>query len=327
MNPAHRSLRFYLYSSIYLLVLLILTLYGLLTRLQSPPHVTARERIITADMSVSATIGVGKIIKIFGYTSPKSLVQVSHNQLRNHTYADDTGYFELVDFLPLEVKGLCIYAQDQLGRTTQPVCLPTLDLSHSDKIGPVLLPPTISLAQNIYHTADEIIISGQTIPQSQVYLSSFIEKPQAKGGFSIPPVETRADSLGNYSLSTKPNSNDSYRLFVRTDYLDQLSPLSNKLLVTVYPFWLVFLQGIFLVLSFLKSYLLEILIVTEMLMLILYLLRKFILTPFLIPNHATLALVDADTRQIELFYDPLPILRNQVSLAVYDTSAQSLVKT
>lgn len=326
MNPAYRSLQFYIYASLVLFIVLCLTLYGLFNRISTPPRVTARERVIIADTSVSATIGEGKVIKIFGYTSPKSLVQVSHNQLQNHTYADDTGYFELTDFLPLLIKGLCVYAQDQLGRTTQPVCLPPLDLTHSNEVGPILLPPTISLAQNIYYSSEEIVISGQTIPESKVYLSSFIEKPRAKGGLSIPAVETRADSFGNYSVATKPTSNDSYRLFVRTDYLDQLSPLSNKLLITVYPFWLVFLQTIFLMLAFLKSYLLEMLIIIEMLLLALYVLRKFILVRFVFGRHTALAIIKSHSTEIEVFQEDLPILRTELALSVNNPARQLLVK-
>lgn len=320
---ALKSLRTYIYSAIFLSFILVVTLYGLFIRFEEDHISYARERSISAETQVSATIGKGKLIKIFGYTSPKSLVKLTHTSLQNHTYADDTGYFQFVDFLPFIVEGLCISSQDQFGRTTQPVCLPTLDLNYTDEIGPILLPPTISLGQSIHYIADEVIISGQTIPNTDIVVSSFVDKSNDGGAFTLPNLEARADEGGNYSVVTNASTAENYRTFVRVDYLEQLSPLSNKLLIKIYPYWYVFLQGIYMLLSFLKSNLIEFLIISELIMLTAWMLRKYLFIPFF--GHLPSEIVLREKSMIERI-ESYPVLRLNTAIELYDKNSRSLIK-
>lgn len=170
-------------------------------------------------------------VTIFGYTSPSSRVELGSAKAFAVTYSQSDGYF-IFDhiILPKHPQDYCLTSTDESFRQNQATCLPEPPLTNSyTEIGPVLLPPTISLdlSQNFS--------SGQSIPNTtiKVYLyqqSSNFKLIKNANAFSIPIIETKTDSQGNYSLSIPDTSPTNYRLFSVVNYLESDSPKSNTLL-------------------------------------------------------------------------------------------------
>ncbi|MBM3205760.1 hypothetical protein FJZ41_02870, partial [Candidatus Shapirobacteria bacterium] len=121
---------------------------------------------------VSAAIGEPKLT-LWGYSSPNSLVQLQGERVAEETIAQSDGYF-LFDriFLPLpnpDYPELCLSAIDTQSRISFPVCLPPLPVGLFDlSVGPVLLPPTISLEKGFFLPKEQISAEGLTIPNTQV---------------------------------------------------------------------------------------------------------------------------------------------------------------
>lgn len=189
-------------------------------------------------------------VTIFGYTSPSSRVELGSAKAFAVTYSQPDGYF-IFDhiILPKHPQDYCLTSTDESLRQNQATCLPEPPLTNSyTEIGPILLPPTISLdlSQNFS--------SGQSIPNTtiKVYLYqqssglNFIKKAQA---FSLPVFETNTDSQGNYSLSIPDTTPTNYRLFSVVNYLESDSPKSNTLLYHP-PFSYFYLYLILLLLVF-----------------------------------------------------------------------------
>ena len=170
-------------------------------------------------------------ITIYGYTSPGSRVELTSPKVYAVTYSLDDGYFIFEHLtLPRHSQDLCLLTIDESSRLNNPVCFPEPPpINTFTEIGPVLLSPTISLdLKNNYS-------SGQTIPNStiQVYLYqqssplSFIKTVQA---FSLPILEAKSDSRGNYSLNIPKTTVSNYRIFTTTKYIESFSQKSNTLL-------------------------------------------------------------------------------------------------
>lgn len=181
-------------------------------------------------VTISARIPANTLT-IFGYTSPNSRVELSSSKTFAVTYSHSDGYFIFDQIvLPRQSQDLCLTAQDESNRISNPVCIPEPPITNSyTEIGPILLSPTLSLdLQNQYS-------SGQSIPNSviQVYLYqqsspfSFVKKVEA---FSLPIFETKSDSQGNYSLNLPNTTATNYRIFATAQYFDTNSPKSNTLL-------------------------------------------------------------------------------------------------
>lgn len=208
---------------------------------------------------VSADVGIpgapGAII--YGYTSPKALVKMEAVGLSKKTHADTQGYFEFERQFDTQVKEICLTAQDQLGRTSSPTCIKRpSEQSEELAFGPVVLGPTISVNKPVYFDGDEIIISGQTLTNSEVSLSMFFEaqelielniiKPVEAVG--LPKIESRSDKHGNFSISFPSQKPEILRFFSRAEFQDKASPKSTTLKIVVLPFWLAILDLILLIL-------------------------------------------------------------------------------
>lgn len=181
-------------------------------------------------VTISAQVP-GNSLTIFGYTSPDSRVELSSSKVFAVTYSQSDGYYIFDNLtLPRQSQDLCLTSQDESNRLNNPVCIPEPPLTNNyTEIGPVLLSPTLSLdLQNQYS-------SGQSIPNSiiRVYLyqqSSPVSIVKTVQAFSLPILETKSDSRGNYSLNLPNTTATNYRIFATTQYLDANSPKSNTLL-------------------------------------------------------------------------------------------------
>lgn len=252
--------------------------------------------------TVSATIGEYRFI-LFGYGSPGALITLEGMGLYDQVYADEQGYFEFNNrFSPTSPRDACLTGRDKFGRLTNPVCLPPFPIKYNVSIGPVLLPPTISLdppEKGAYFIGDEVLLSGQTIPNTEVELSTFTDETKTSTlslslirpveAATIPIVPIKSDSHGNFAVNLPSSNNNFFRLFTRVNYLDEASPKSNTLSFDVLPFWMIVINIIGFLFSLFKSRLLEILILAELLILLMYLIRRFF-HPYLIAKNRAIIL-------------------------------------
>lgn len=147
---------------------------------------------ITEQQEVTNSASIGEYhFSLFGYTSPQAEVTFEGQGIYNQTTADNQGYFVFKNqFSPFSPREACLSAKDQLGRLSSPVCLPAFPTQYDITIGPVLIPPTVSLNNpstgGAYYLKDEVVLSGQTIPNTDVSLSMFTKERDSR--------ELRADS-------------------------------------------------------------------------------------------------------------------------------------
>lgn len=224
---------------------------------------------------VSATVGRYRF-SLWGYTSPSAIVTLDGIGISDRTTSDKNGYFSFTNsFAPLSPRETCLTAQDQFGRLSNQVCLPPFPIANSTSIGPVLMPPTVSLSRNQYFIGDEVILSGQTMPDTTVEISVFIDEkssilskliPQAYA-FTFPKVQAKADKKGNFSLSLPSSKTNFFRLFAQTIYQRRDSPKSITLSLKIFPWWMILIE-------LLKSRVLEIFIALLIIALLIYLLTK-----------------------------------------------------
>lgn len=246
-------------------------------------------------MTVSASIGAYRFI-LYGYTSPSALVTISGMGVYDQTFANRDGYFQFSNsFSPFSPREACLTSQDQLGRLTSPVCLPPFSTNRNVTIGPVILPPTVSLDKDVYYVGDEAILSGQSIPNSQIILSSFVKSksPQiitriikAVYADTIPQLTLKTDVKGNYSVALPSSSDESMRLFTQTKYNEQPSAQSINLNIKIWPVWMIVINFFKLIFLLLKPRLLELIIIAQLTGLVIYLLKRFLHPHILARNRA-----------------------------------------
>jgi len=221
---------------------------------------------ISAIEAQSSTIITASVeqnrVTIYGYTSPNSKVELSNAQVYSQTYSDDSGYFVFDKILlpKIELSDLCLSSIDNNSRQTTPVCFPSPPATnyHTD-VGPILLPPTISLEESNINPDSTVLTSGQAIPNSQVSLSfykvndsahafslfpnltAFI-KPKPALAYSLPSVTATTDEFGNFSLNLPTAYASNYRLYATTKFNNNYSPKSNTLLYILPSLFYLFLQ-------------------------------------------------------------------------------------
>ena len=235
---------------------------------------------------------------LFGYTSPHAEVTFDGQGIYDKAYADENGYFSFDNrFSPFSPHEACLSSKDQFGRISSPVCLSAFPVKYNVSIGPVLIPPTLSLNQEYYYTNDQITLSGQTIPNSDINLSVFTKQERLSllktvfvklikpvEAFSFPELTARSDSKGNYSLSLPSSNPETFRLFTQTKFNDSMSPTSIKLNFKVMPVWMIIIQFFTSILLLLKGRWLELTIIGEILVVLYFLLP-------LIFHHKNLAII------------------------------------
>lgn len=214
-----------------------------------PPSIFATDFKQTESVTITASI-IENRVTIFGYTSPNSRVELSSPKVFAVTYSNQEGYF-LFDksLLPKNPSNLCLISFDNHQRSTSPTCIPTPPpYNHHTDIGPILLPPTISLDNNQINPNSTVISSGQSIPNSTVSVhfykvndlgKSFPKQVQA---YSLPAITASTDILGNFSLNLPTAYSSDYRLYASTKFNDNYSPKSNTLIYFLPSFISLFLQ-------------------------------------------------------------------------------------
>lgn len=255
------------------------------------------------DRNVWTVVQIGKYyFSLFGYTSPQALVTIEGVGIYDQTYANKEGFFSFDNsFSPLSPRETCLQAQDQFGRNTAPVCLPPFPTTYNTTIGPIIMPPTLSFDKNDYYMTDQIELSGQTIPNTSVDLSVFIDENKSIVNYianslvksveaiTFPELSTNSDEKGNYSISIPSSHPNFYRMFMTTNYLDSDSPKSITLNIKVLPIWMIIIKFFLFIFSLIKSRIIEMFIIGEIIILFVYYLHKH-LQPHIIARNKALTL-------------------------------------
>jgi hypothetical protein len=195
-----------------------------------------------AQVTISASLGE-PLLKLWGYGAPNSRIELTGNGVFEFTYTSSAGYFEFAKaYLPspsldLFYPELCLTEIDALGRATPPTCIPALPATNlSYDIGPVILPPTISL--------DASNASGMTIPDSDVKIvlaegegavgSIEFDIVRTAKAYYIPNYTIRSDSRGYFSFNVPNTTPANWRVFAITNYAEgATSPKSNTLTFSI----------------------------------------------------------------------------------------------
>lgn len=254
----------------------------------------------------SAYIGEFKF-SLFGYTSPNALVTFEGMGIFDQTTANKVGYFEFNNrFSPFSKREACLTTKDQLGRLSSPVCLPPFPVNYNVSIGPVIMPPTVSLDKKDYFMGDQVMLSGQAVPNTDVKLSVFGDTHSSRlssiiydpsslivhpvEAFTFPELIAKTDSKGNFSINLPSSSPEKFRLFAQTDFLKSVSSNSVKLSLEILPVWMIIVKFFLFLFSLIKPRLLEILILAEIIYII-----------YVIKNHF-------QTKEIVLYHGNLPMI-------------------
>ena len=233
-----------------------------------------------AGSNVSAVIGNYKF-KLYGYSSPQAYITINGMGVSEATYANTTGYFEVSSgYSPLAPREICLSSQDQFGRLSTPVCLPPFPVKYDITIGPVIMPPTLSLDKTDYFIGDEVILTGQSIPGKDITISVFTENKEnglIKGveAFTFPKIKSKTDQKGNFSIALPSAAAKKYRLFSQVDYNEQVSPKSLALSIDILPIWMIIIRILQILWQVIKNHILDILLIGQIIALILYLINYY----------------------------------------------------
>lgn len=213
--------------------------------------------VLAKSPSVSVTANIHhRQLTIFGYSSPFAKVVIEAPKIYSQTFSDQTGYFEFNRLvLPYQPQEICLTSQDSDSRSTPPLCLsPPPPGNLYTRIGPIVLPPTITLDSSHILPNSTAYASGQSLPDSPIEIIFYqvnqntISFPKEVSAFSLPIYQTNTDSAGIFSFSLPTSYSSNYRLFASVKYLQEPSPKSNTLTFRLPSFWyLFFLQNWFLI--------------------------------------------------------------------------------
>jgi len=230
----------------------------------NPLQASATNVTIPKWVKVSATIG-DYYTTIFGYGPPSARIELTSPRVFSVTYTDTTGYFEFKEvILPLQPQDLCLTAQDADGRSSLPTCFPPPpNLDYHYRIGPILLPPTVSLDADLLAVNQTISASGQTFPRSPTIVTFF--QTETNPGLLVKPINAvelpqlnlESDSEGNFSFSLPTVYASAYRFYISSTLNSQPSPRSNPLFFTLSPAppfpWLILLFVVVIVLLIISA--------------------------------------------------------------------------
>lgn len=205
---------------------------------------------------VKAEIAGKFSLRLFGYTSADSLVQVLGVRTYAQGTSDRSGYFLFKDIsVAKEAREICISAIDTERRSSFPLCIALPDTVKPAEIGPLLLSPTLSLSEANIWQNQQAGLSGMTIPESEVTVSFFevSDAAEARVGHGVqenagpaasaslfslvpkafaaevPVLTTKADRKGRFSVNLPSSRSQTYRVFAKAIYKDSPTPKSQTL--------------------------------------------------------------------------------------------------
>lgn len=277
-------------------IITIIIFITVITIITASPRSIYSYTIGPVDVSVSAYIGVpvptpGGIdgrFSLFGYTSPHAKVKINNPGMYSDTEADDTGYFEFTRlFTSRVIEDICLTSQDTDNRNTIPVCIPPIPSTENASIGPVVMPPTLSINGGSFFTGDTITMSGQTTPDTTIKLSMFTVdnniKPRALLGPMFPSVyastlpkqDLKVSKNGRFTYTPPSDDPQYFRSFAQTMFQKALSPRSIMLNFDILPFWFITIKFLIGLWDAIKRHAVEITLLAQMLILFYYLYRRY----------------------------------------------------
>ena len=197
-----------------------------------PNEVFAALKQSGAKTEVRGRIPEKTYVRIFGYTSPNSIVQVTGIRVFAQAISQLEGYFVIYDVpISREAKEICVHTIDVERRIGFPLCIGLPDLDKPTEIGPLLLAPTLSLSSGAFWQNDRAYATGRTIPNQEVIVSFFEVPPDSIPSLlavkidrllfpkaiavDLPLLSARSDSRGNFSFNVPTAYSTGYRLFAK----------------------------------------------------------------------------------------------------------------
>jgi hypothetical protein len=150
------------------------------------------------------------------------------------------------------------------------------------------MPPTLSLNKNEYWVGDEVIITGQSVPNSQIDLSFFSQDTNLTSVIFLADIfpkvlaespnklQSVTDNQGNFSINLSLSQAQKIKLFTQVNFQQKNSPESRKLTVNIFPWWMIVFKFFGIIISLIKSRLLEFIILLELIILTLFFLRRYL---------------------------------------------------
>lgn len=270
----------------------------------------------TNEVKVTATIGDSHL-NLYGYTSPQALVTLEGMGILDHSYADDDGYFQFSTlFSSKSSREACLSSKDLLGRLSSPVCLPPFPTGNDVSVGPVIMPPTVSLNSQNYYIGDQVILSGQAVPNTEVNLSMFGDDEKTSDfalirpveAFTFPKLKVKSDNEGNFSINLPSSNPKKFRLFAQANFMKSASANSINLNFDILPIWMIIVRYFLFFISLLYPRLLEIVILLE----ICYIL-------YVLKNHF-------HEKAIIIHQDNLPMVEPSSLPSIISKAKKSLIK-
>ncbi len=222
----------------FFLFLVLLVVFGFILP-QNNSVRAATQTLTKPDVNVSANIGEG-ILEIFGYASPNALVILEGRGIYEETTSDKNGYFLFKNRrIRIRSQEVCIRAFINSAASSQPVCFP-IPAKKYIRIGPIILPPIVSMNKLSYAISDFAVIQGSAVPNTAIKVKFFSTDTEDIGtsGISLPELSTQSTSDGNFSINIPSNIDQRLRFYAQTTYDDIDSGKSTTLTVDIFPLWL-----------------------------------------------------------------------------------------
>ena len=220
---------------------------------------SAKPKVEYGEIRVSVTIGEPKLT-IWGYTSPGAEVGLEGRRVSEETTADQSGYFHFDNVLLVytQVFSLRLYPQlhltsiDKDKRVSYPTYLPRLPQGpYTIEMGPVILPPTISLGKGSFLSGEQVAAQGRTLPNTKVEIAMANEVGQRGSrpgliptglvptawAYFLPRYEVLSDPQGNFQFSLPSVEADNWRIFAYSYYDQSPSAKSVTLNFQVLNWW------------------------------------------------------------------------------------------
>ena len=221
-----------------------------------PKPIRAAENPSEVQITVWATIGEPKLT-VFGWASPQALVELKGQRVSDLAVADQAGYFYFDRvFLPPPKPNypeICLSVVDRASRISSfPTCLPPLPPKLGEiRVGPVLLPPTLSLEQGKFLPGQQVKATGATFPKSKVkiFLASGASNlashlPGVKEAYALflLQYEIQSDQRGNFEFNLPASYPQNWKVYATAEFQGSPSPKSVSLSFRVLGWWAWFWQ-------------------------------------------------------------------------------------
>ena len=195
-------------------------------------------------VSVSAVIAT-RYFTLDGYTSPSATVYLDTLDLHLSTQANLFGYFQFPrQSISPSSSDFCLFSLDSHSRQSTPTCIPPPPpIRFYTHLGPIILPPSLTLNSHTISPNSTTFASGQSLPDSlvNIYLYQTNDKakkfPTPAHAFSLPIFSLKSDKQGNFNFTLPTSYSSDYRLFATVFYQDNPSPKSNTLFYSLPSFF------------------------------------------------------------------------------------------